>query len=53
MRSMRILAFFGFLPIENDQHNQTRKIARIAFNVFLDMLLIPSVSIIMQFQLPI
>lgn len=45
---MRILAFFGFLPNENDQHYWARKCARIAFNVFLNMLLIPSVSVIRQ-----
>lgn len=45
MRSMRVLAFFGYLPTPNDQYTTARIWGRVFFNIFLHILLIPSASI--------
>lgn len=44
MKSMRILAFFGYLDSQFDDYRSAQKWSRIIFNIFLNILLIPSVS---------
>lgn len=41
---MKILNVFGIVPITNDQHTLYRSVGRISQQVFLVMLVIPSVS---------
>lgn len=41
---MKILKVFGFLPIPNDQNGLYRSIGRISQQIFLVMLIIPSVG---------
>lgn len=47
MKSMRILAFFGYLSGQYDDYQSTQKWGRIIFNIFLNILLIPSVGSIL------
>lgn len=51
--TMKILTVFGFIPPQNDQKTVIRFVARISQQIFLVMLIIPSVSVFGVFFLPV